>query len=422
MSKEIEDDAKKLKAIIETAIDGIIIIDDVGIIEDVNPAGAKLFGYDTDEIVGKNISILMPEPFHSEHDEYIERFKKTKEPRVIGIGREVLGKRKDGQTFPFRLALSQVVLVNRTIFTGVIHDLSEVKSAQKRAEELNRDLEIKVTERTYELEKVVNQLLASNTNLEAQITVREEAERKLIKQEEELRQALAKEKDLNELKSRFVSMASHEFRTPLTSILSSASLLTRYVKLEEQPKREKHIDRIKSSVSNINGILNDFLSISQLEERKIEVNLVQTDLNEVCKQILEETKGLLKPNQHIIHNFGDRQHLVLVDVKIIRNILFNLISNATKYSEDDIICETVFNKKDFNINIRDKGIGIPIEDQKHLFSRFFRAGNVTNIQGTGLGLNIVKEYVEILGGTITFESIHEEGSCFTVSLPYTPYQ
>lgn len=408
----------RLNSVIETAIDGILTIDAEGIIETMNAAAANLFGYSEAEVIGNNISMLMPAPHKAKHDGYIQRYHDTKEPRIIGIGREVHGLTKSGEEFPFRLAVSEVILNDRVIFTGVIHDLTDVRKAQDEIESLNAELAKKITDRTYELESTVNKLLSSNRQLNKEIEERHEAEDKLRVQEAELKDALSKEKELSELKSRFVSMASHEFRTPLTSILSSAAIIGRYTTEDQQPNREKHIGRIKSAVANLTGILNDFLSLSKLEEGLVEVQLQELNLDHLCQEVIIATEGLRKGKQNIIHTVhGDDPHII-VDERILKNILFNLLSNAIKYSDEDIQCHLYFEEKEFSIKIIDSGIGIPLEDQKYLFTRFFRAGNVTNIQGTGLGLNIVKEYVDILNGEIICESVHEVGTTFTVTIPY----
>lgn len=417
-NKENKDLLLQLEAIIDTAIDGILTIDRNGIVERMNPAAAELFGYKVSEVSGNNIKMLMPEPYHSEHNGYLHRYNSTKVPHIIGIGREVTGRKKNGDLFPFRLAVSEVLLNDRIIYTGVIHDLSEVKEAEQQIIGLNKSLEKKVSERTYELERTVNKLLSTNRAYESEITERKIAELRLQESEEELMRSLSKEKELNEMKSRFVSMASHEFRTPLTSILSSAAIIGRYDKADQQDKREKHVQRIKASVANLTGILNDFLSLSKIEEGKVEINLAELNLDLLCKEIKEETSQLLKSEQKIVHTIHGQNPHVMVDERIMRNIIFNLISNAIKYSSKDINCDIFILEDYFEIVIKDYGIGIPLEDQKHLFGRFFRAGNVTNIQGTGLGLNIVKRYVELLGGAIKFESEHEIGSTFFVTIPF----
>lgn len=417
MNQDKDDFVLRLKSIIDTAIDGIITIDNRGIVETLNPSAAVLFEYEVDEVVGNNIKMLMPEPYHQEHDGYLHRYQKTKVPHIIGIGREVSGKTKSGSVFPMRLAVSEVILNDRVIYTGIIHNLTEVKKAQQEIVELNKKLEEKVEERTYDLEKVVNKLLTTNKDLTHEITERAAVESKLKQNEQELQQALEKEKELNELKSRFVSMASHEFRTPLTTIMSSASLITKYPKEEQQPNREKHITRIKSAVNNLTGILNDFLSLSKLEEGAIRVHLERLSTTELCTEIKDELKSMLKPDQIIINSSMGTERDILTDKRILKNILFNLLSNAIKYSDKSIKCEFIFEESHIKLIIEDEGIGIPEEDQKYLFTRFFRAANVTNIQGTGLGLSIVRRYVELLGGTIDFESIQEQGTTFTIVLP-----
>ena len=410
--------AQTLMAVINTAIDGIITIDRRGVIEMMNPAAARLFDYLPEEVVGSNISILMPQHHSKQHDQYIKRYLHTKKPQIIGIGREVEGLRKDGTTFPFRLAVSEVVLHNRVLFAGIIHDLSEYNAAKDEIVALNRQLENKVVERTYDLERVVNQLLETNEHLESEINVRKVAQQKLKLREEELEKSLMKERELNELKSRFVSMASHEFRTPLASILSSAALIGRYENTDQQKNREKHVARIKSAVNNLTGILNDFLSLSKLEEGKEILHIEPVKMKELCNSVLQEIQSIQKPGQEVIQKYnGSDVEEIETDPRIIKNILFNLISNAIKYSEKDIICQMTNSEDHFTIEVIDQGIGIPIEDQKYMFSRFFRAGNVTNIQGTGLGLNIVQRYVNLLGGSISFKSEAEEGTSFLVTLP-----
>lgn len=417
MNEDKSDFLLRLKSIIDTAIDGIITIDHKGIVESMNPSAALLFEYQPDEVIGNNIKMLMPNPYHEEHDGYIHRYQKTKVPHIIGIGREVKGKSKSGKIFPMRLAVSEVVLNDRVIYTGIIHDLSDVKKAQEEIITLNKKLEEKVEERTYELEKVVNKLLSTNKELTHEINEKIAIANKLELNEQELTEALEKEKELNELKSRFVSMASHEFRTPLTTIMSSASLISKYPNEQQQANRVKHVDRIKSAVVNLTGILNDFLSLSKLEEGKIEVHYTNVSMTDLCNLITDEVKGLLKNSQKINHHFLSDNIEIYTDERILKNVLFNLISNAIKYSNEDIECKVAIDDNKLIIKITDRGIGIPIDDQKYLFTRFFRAGNVTNIQGTGLGLNIVRRYINLLNGEIDFESIPDEGTTFTVTIP-----
>jgi len=275
--------------------------------------------------------------------------------------------------------------------------------------------EIDVANGVYELNAVP---LKEEDGSISQILVVERNITEEKKIEEEIKKSLEREKELNELKSRFVAMASHEFRTPLSSVLSSASLLEKYTETGQQEKREKHINRIKSSVKNLTGILNDILTLSKVEEGRIEVIIEDVPVAEFCKELCEEVEAITDRGQKI--NFSHKgENRFNTDSKLLKNIVFNLLSNAVKYSYDngkiDLICVVL--PKELKLKVVDNGIGIPEAEQSKMFERFFRAANVTNIQGTGLGLNIVKKYVELLEGNITFTSIPEQGTEFTITIP-----
>ncbi|MCX6290564.1 MAG: PAS domain-containing sensor histidine kinase [Bacteroidetes bacterium] len=237
--------------------------------------------------------------------------------------------------------------------------------------------------------------------------------------ENEIREALEKEKELNEMKSKFVSIASHEFRTPLSTILSSVSLVDKYDKPEDSEKRHKHIDRIKSSVKNLTEILNDFLSLEKLEVGKVEAHPDEIDLVHFSEDLREEMQTLAKHGQHIIYRHEGDVQTASLDKQLLKNILMNLLNNAIKYSpeEKNIELTTRINDQFVELSVKDYGVGIPEEDQEHLFERFFRAQNVTGIQGTGLGLNIVRRYIKLMHGTIEFSSHVNKGSTFIVKFP-----
>lgn len=413
------EDSKALISVFETVIDAIIIIDRKGTIVRVNPAVVKLFGYDQDEMLGRNVSMLMPEPDHSNHDGYINQYISTGQAKIIGIGREVVARRKDDSRFPIRLAVSKVSIEGQLYFTGIIHDLSKIKEAERKVLELNQELEQKVHERTQELSEVVNRLLDTNHKLKFEVEERVKAENALLINEQELKNSLEKEKELNELKTRFVSMASHEFRTPLSTILSSASLINKYTDGEHQEKREKHITKIKNSVAHLTNLLNDFLSISKIEEGKLRLQMENIEINSFCQDIIEEISLTVKSGQQVTCTLLPEPTVYKLDKTMIRAILYNLLSNASKYSPENATIELQLRKdgRDLEIGVMDEGIGIPELEQKHLFDRFFRASNAGSIQGTGLGLHIVKRYVDLIHGNITFTSREFKGSAFYVKLP-----
>ncbi len=239
-------------------------------------------------------------------------------------------------------------------------------------------------------------------------------------EQQKLEASLKAEKELNELKSRFVAMASHEFRTPLSAILSSAILIGKQNETGKEEQRIKHVFRIRNNVKNLVVILNDFLSLSKLEEGKVIANPENFELVQFSKSIIEEMDATKKEGQNILLTPAEASFQVFLDPKLLSHILINLLSNAIKYSSEnqDIVLSITRSAKQVILTIIDKGIGIPEEEQKKLFSRFFRADNANNIQGTGLGLHIVKQYVELMGGTVSFTSkVHKETS-FRVKLPF----
>ncbi|MGJ1331452.1 PAS domain-containing sensor histidine kinase [Sphingobacterium siyangense] len=391
------DGGRLLAAIIDHAIDGIITIDNRGNVESINPAALELFGYQAEEVIGHNISMLMPEPDRGNHDGYLHNYQTTGHKKIIGIGREVMGLKKNGETFPFRLAVSEVWLKDKNIFTGFIHDLSREKAAEDMLKQHSAELEHKVSERTRDLISLVSEL---------------------EKAKAEVSKSLEKEIELNQLKSRFVSMASHEFRTPLSSVQLSASLIEKY---SERPDDKaniiKHTNKIKSAVQLLTSILNDFLSLEKLEAGIVVMNKQYINLVELAEEITEEMQLICKKNQHIVYQHTREIGHFTLDPNLLKNALVNLISNAIKYSGEDTLIEftTCIDDEGCLISVKDNGIGIPEEDQVHLFEPFFRAHNTGNIPGTGLGLNIVKRYIELMAGQMEFESEVHKGTSFRVS-------
>jgi PAS domain S-box-containing protein len=384
-----------LKAIVDHAIDGIITIDSSGLIESINPSGSNLFGYQINELKGKNIKILMPEPDKANHDQYLERYKATKEAKIIGIGREVKGLKKNGEVFPFRLAVSEVQYEGRVIYAGFIHDLTEQKTAEEQLLVYTNKLEHLVEDRTVELQSLIAQIRQAK---------------------EEVSLSLEKEIELNQMKSRFVSMASHEFRTPLSSIQLSASLIDKYAIEYNNPNISKHINKIKNAIGNLTTILNDFLSLERLETGVITPQLAPLDLVKFSEEITEEMQMVAKQNQNIIYQHTGTQRMVNIDANLLKNCIINLIANAIKYSGENTFIEfnTEITSELFSVTIKDDGIGIPATEQKHLFQAFFRAHNTGSIPGTGLGLNIVDRYIKLMAGKIEFSSKENKGTTFTL--------
>lgn len=392
--------AALLQAIIENAIDGIITIDDRGRVESMNPAACVLFQYQADEVIGQNIAMLMPPPDRERHDEYIRLYERTGQAHIIGVGREVTGLKKDGTRFPFRLGVSEVPFSGRKIYAGFIHDLTREKEAEEALKAYAAQLEELVEQRTLSLQQLVQELRSAK---------------------EEVSQSLEKEKELSQLKSRFVSMASHEFRTPLSAIQLSASLIDKYAVTFHSPQIAKHVVKIKNSVANLTGILNDFLSLEKLEAGKVDASFQFFDLVKLAEDITEEMQLIAKDNQNIIYQHTGTESLVRLDPNLVRNCVTNLIGNAIKYSGEHTFIQfnTEITADRCSLTVQDNGIGIPDSDQQHLFEAFFRAHNTGNIPGTGLGLNIVARYAGLMNGVVDFKSSVNQGTIFTLTFPIT---
>jgi signal transduction histidine kinase len=327
----------------------------------------------------------------------------------MGIGKDLFAVKKDGTEFPVEISLSNYSTHEGSFAIAFVIDITKRKEYENsvlqqkeqlakinaQIEELNDDLELKVELRTKQLQDTLHELELSK---------------------DELTKALSKEKDLSDLKSRFVSMASHEFRTPLSTILSSASLVAKYTQSAEQENRNKHIQRIKSSVTNLTNLLNEFLSIGKIEDGKIVANNCNFNIKELITSICTEIESIAKSGQQINYRHTGNE-TVFLDPSLLRNVITNLLSNAIKFSPEDGIIEvrSTVTEQEIALSVRDSGLGISKEDQEHLFERFFRGTNVTNIQGTGLGLHIVGRYIEIMDGKIAFSSELEKGTEFIIT-------
>ncbi|MBL0740504.1 PAS domain-containing sensor histidine kinase [Chryseolinea lacunae] len=400
------------REIFQSMSEGIIMVDTRGRIVVANPMAEQLFGYGTDALTGLMLEDLLPQRYRGGHVHFRSAFNSNPFPRRMGVGRDLTALRQDGSEFPVEISLSFTKVKGELLVMAFISDISlrkKTEDALKRSEEqlivYAAELEKKVEMRTEALNHTI-------LKLEDEVNERKKAE-------EEVRKSLEKERELNELKTKFVSIASHEFRTPLSTVLSSASLIDQYNDRGEPDKIHKHVQRIKSSVNQLTGILNDFLSLGKLEEGREDVVHEVIYPKEFLDEIEEEISGFLKEGQHLVLDCRMEASEIVCDARILRNILFNLITNASKYSDvNKPIYITCMNNGPFvNFEVRDEGIGIPLEDQKHMFDRFFRASNAGNVQGTGLGLNIVKRYIDLLKGTISFTSEYGKGTRFIVAIP-----
>ncbi len=367
--------------------------------------------------MGTNRAILNAIPdliFRISRKGIFVNYKAAKTKNLLTPEQDCLGKHLS-EVFPPEIASSTMDCIERVFTTGEVQILECQLSAQDKVG-------------SYEIR------IAMSEVDEVMAIVRDITERKQA--EADIHRTLEQEKKLNELKSRFVTMASHEFRTPLASILSSSELLEHYSYKWSEEKKLSHLHRIQTSVKHMTELLNDVLLLGKADAGKLQLNPTKINIGQFCREIVEEIQLTTQTHQIIFQienclentnrcqkDLGTTENEsaeVYMDEKMLRHILNNLLSNGIKYSPDndkvifDLICET----ERVIFRVRDFGIGVPPADRDRLFDSFHRANNVGSIPGTGLGLPIVKRAVDLHGGTISMESQIGEGTTFTVTLPY----
>ncbi|GGW29433.1 PAS domain-containing sensor histidine kinase [Arenibacter certesii] len=401
-----EKNKKIFNLLSEAVSEGILVINQERIIMATNHRTNEMFGYEDKDINGNNLNLLIPDSFHKVHNEYVESFSKSSGQRRMAHGRTLYGKRKSGEQFPIEVGLNPFSIDGESYVMALIIDVTGKKEQERQIKELNAQLQQKIETRTQELEQTV-------AKLTKEIKLREVAESKI-------KSALQKERELNELKTEFLSLVSHEFKTPLSGILTSATLVGKYKFENQQEKREKHLNTIIGGVHLLTGILNDFLSLERLEKGKEVYSYTKFSLSKVVNEVVYNANMQLKDGQKINYPENIDEVEIIQDERILSLVLTNLLHNAIKYSSEntDIDIKVELRADEIGFHIIDQGIGIPEKSRKHIFKRYFRAENALLIQGSGIGLNIVKEHVENVGGNISFSSIIGKGSVFSVVLPF----
>lgn len=405
-------ESQRFEAFFEHASVGILVANEKGVIQILNKQLLQQFDYHSkEELIGQKVEVLIPSRYTPGHARLREGYNDHPVPRSMGVGRDLYAIKKDGTEFPVEVSLSNyrteqgsfiiafVIDITRrkAIENEVMQQQQQLELSKQKIEELNVNLEKKVALRTSQLEEAMHQIEAAKDDLE---------------------KAFNKEKELGELKSRFVSMASHEFRTPLTTILSSTDLLERYIDAGDSEAARKHTARIKTGVKNLSGILEEFLSLGKIEDGKVVAQPVNFNIQELIGSIGAEIGMIMTSRQQLIIKHSGAEQ-VFLDPSLLRNIIYNLLSNALKFSGADALVSITsqVEKKGFTLKVEDNGIGVSEADQAHLFERFFRASNAMNIQGTGLGLHIVAKYVELMSGSIDFISQSGEGTSVVLTFP-----
>lgn len=385
------------EGIFKYTTEGIFVVDERGEIIRANPSAEKIFGYPEHTLSGRRIEELIPVRYRGAHSGHRKRFHGEARARSMGLGMDLYGLRKDGTEFPVEISLSPFTNSSGNFVIAFVIDISVRKEAEMRLIAYKDELEKEVEERTLDLRNTIQSLETIKNDLD---------------------EALKREQELGSMKSRFVSIASHEFRTPLATIMSSLSLVEKYGNLNEIEKRDRHIHRIKTAVRNLTEILNDFLSLNRLEEGKVIIAAETFRIDILLEEVYNQMIPLMKKNQVILRTHSG-PITFRSDPKLITNILINLLSNAIKFSGNGktIRLVSVIENDQLVLKVKDDGIGIPEAEHKRVFERFYRMSNAGEIQGTGLGLSIVSHYVSLLQGTVSFESTENVGTEFTVSIP-----
>ncbi len=383
---ELREAHKRISAVLESAVDAIITIDQRGNIESANEATERLFGYPMDEIIGQNVRMLMPEPYKGQHDGYLRRYLETGEKHIIGKGREVVGRRKDGSVFPMHLAVSEVQLGDHRLFTGIVRDITAQKAAQQQLANQAADLEQK--------------------------------NRELFSLKEEAEQA-------NVAKSQFLANMSHELRTPMNAIIGYSELLMEELEDVDQTEFLPDLGKIRTAGKHLLDLINDILDLSKIEAGKMEVFAEDFELTPFLNEVVSTAKPLAqKKGNTLVVEFCDQIGRVYTDQTKIRQILFNLLSNAAKFTEQGQI--TVKTRRvestdaeSIELEVADTGIGMTEEQLNKVFDAFSQADASTTRRfgGTGLGLTITKSFCEMLGGELSVESEAGIGSRFIVRIP-----
>jgi len=366
-SRSLEDREHRLRVLVGTVVDGVMIIDAKGTVQEYNPACEQLFGYKSEEVIGQNVKMLMPSPYREEHDEYLHRYRTTGNKRIIGIGREVEGKRKDGTNFPMELSVGEACPDGQQLFVGIVRDITERKSAE--------------------------QLLR---------IAKEQAE------------------SASHAKSQFLANISHEIRTPMNAVLGYTQLIENDPELPENYRRP--LKAIHSAGNHLISLIDDVLDLSKIEAGAMELDIRNFDLDELTEDVSEmfaircEQKGLawqtdLQISEPAVH----------ADDRKLRQILINLLGNSVKFTDEGQVRLTIKqNGQYYTFSVLDTGPGVTQDAQQHIFEPFQQAEEGEAKGGTGLGLAITKRHIELMGGSLNLESTLGKGSCFHFELELPP--
>lgn len=366
-TRSLEDREQRLRALISTAVDGVILIDVVGNVQDYNPACERLFGYRADEVIGNNVKMLMPPHFADEHDHYLRRYRTTGVKRIIGIGREVEGRRKDGSVFPMELSVGEAFTGSKPVYVGIIRDITWRKANEKK-----------------------------------------------------LRIAKEQAESANRAKSLFLANMSHEIRTPMNAVLGYTQLLETDPEL---PERYRHpLKAISTAGHHLIGLIDDILDLSKIEEGAMELHQRDFDMGDLVDDV-SRIFSMRCEQKRLAWKLDTRlgECTVRGDDRKLRQVLINLLGNAVKFTDQgQVSLKVEQNDRCFAFSVGDTGPGISEEAQVSIFEPFQQAEEGRIKGGTGLGLSITQRQIRLMGGDLSLRSTPGEGCCFTFELTLSP--
>lgn len=369
IESDLKESESKFRNIINSSLDAVIMIDSKGIITEWNDQSVNMFEFTQQEAVGQPLSkLIIPHQHIASHIKGMQHYKKTGEGPVLNKRIEITAVGKKREEFPIELSIVPISIRNQKFFSAFLRDISEEKANQLKIES-----------------------------------------------------ALAREKELNEMKSKFVSMTSHEFRTPLTTIKSNVDLLA--YKIENKTKEatmNKNVERIQVELDRLTNLMNDILTIGRIESGRMPFAPESCDLYALITNVINQSFSTRKDNRSVKIELEGKPVNLLIDDQIFTHVIINLVSNAFKYSEGkpNPVVNIKYTKAQVDFSIRDFGIGIPNTEIENLTESFYRASNVGNIQGTGLGMTLVNQFVKMHKGELHIESKEDKGTTVTVQLPY----
>jgi PAS domain S-box-containing protein len=351
-----------LITVMHTVLDGLIIVDGDGLIQMFNPAAERIFGFTPDEVMGKSVKMLMPEPYHGRHDGYMHRYMETGEAKVIGIGREVLGRRKDGDIFPMDLGINEMQMRGKRMFVGTIRDISKRKESEEK------------------IKQYVAALQRSNQELDS-----------------------------------FAYVCSHDLQEPLRMILNFTERLEHHLGASLDPKAQHYMRYVTGSAARARDLIRDMLSLARIDQQSEAEQNVATE--EVLTEVLLDLAALIE--EHEAQISSEPLPEIHVQPTHMRQLLQNLIANALKFctAKPCIHIAAVKDGSRWQFSVRDNGIGIAPEHLPKLFQIFQRLHHREDYPGTGIGLAVCKKIVQKYGGAIWVESLPNKGSTFFFTLP-----